>query len=632
MKSAFDFTSTALLGKNFDIDAYVHGKTIPSRDELTTYAIEWVLNNIEERKPPLNRPFYHVPKEHAAAVLALKNALSLGLNEKIAALNTFFASFLNNPYTYEHCLNESEKSSLATCWHISGYYVNFVNISIPIGILDVFWDDTTVSNIISAFMIEKNNQFDSTLAYNAVICDGYSKKNEAEKKTKSEYKKHVILTILLFLLVVPFIVNRLFVGVDWANIPYVSTSSGNIFHAVGYLTEAAYGINRNSIIGFLCVTVAILWFFRVLSIILPFKDEAKMLYTYSRRFSVYKKARKISSCLQELQNSTHAREEFTLANFKQLKHVVIRKSKVNQLPSYICELNKTALSATVKHPARKLPTTKKLAFLLVMAIITTGLHVNLTSDDVINGANNLAKTVTTFVEEVGFHASLKYTVKEPSVLYGTSTRGSVPLYDIRPGDYFRILQSSSDADAPTQIRIFTEYGYINGWVFNAKFVNYTPSNDPSICIAPIALASSSSSDSGNLKSMFDGKSYTRWTAGGDSGGIGEFVDMRLNDAYPIKAFMIQSGNCYSDWLFNVSNRPVTFTLDFYDYNETEKTSTLVESITVHVDNTQSKQYIHFNKSVSSNYVRLTINEVVEGSIYKKACITEFSLYSENSDS
>ncbi len=600
----------------FDITFLLENEKVPSRKTLALAAVKWISEN-------KNR--YTASGAGLNKIAAIENSLQYELPEQADALSKFHADFINNPYICENCITADNVGNKITACEIQCYMVNLPGISIPLGIVKSIWGEQLANKIISEFMLDRNDRFYDALTNNINYGKAYSKSEKNECKLKRELGFNIFLYSITLLLATYFVVTRLFLGVDFSNIGNVVKQSASMIQAAGFLTEVSYGINHNSILCFICLLFAVLWFIRVCCLISPFKHDCARFSLHSKRTALYRKCTDLLDHLAILAHYTHDRIEFINSNAAKIYDAGIEIIYDNPIPKLVTTLNKTSKPADLSPAKSKLPNIWKSMLYLLFAILTVLLSFNITNSSVNDFVNTCAQTTTSYFEGINLFAYNKYTVSENTAIYSKESTDSLKVYNISPGEYFRILGSSSENDDAYLVKIFTEYGYISGWLIDVRLVDYSPTNDSSVFTAPIANAEASSTGAGTVKSMFDGKSYTRWGEGGNNGGVGEYVDMNLENVFDIKTLMIQSGNCYSDWLFTVSNRPIKFTAQFYVGD------VLNESVSFEVANIQSKQYLHLTRPVQATKVRLIIDGVTEGSIYKKAFITELALYGSNQD-
>lgn len=112
--------------------------------------------------------------------------------------------------------------------------------------------------------------------------------------------------------------------------------------------------------------------------------------------------------------------------------------------------------------------------------------------------------------------------------------------------------------------------------------------------------------------MYDGKLDTNWTENALGNGIGEYVTFYFDDTYAIKKMHIYIGSHYSESVYEQNCRPKVITVTFSD-GSTER---------IQLKDSYDKQIIVFSRYYYTDYIKLTIEEVYQGTKHLDAVIAE----------
>ena len=115
----------------------------------------------------------------------------------------------------------------------------------------------------------------------------------------------------------------------------------------------------------------------------------------------------------------------------------------------------------------------------------------------------------------------------------------------------------------------------------------------------------------------DGLLESSWQEGVSGNGEGEYLELYLHGAQPIKYLVLNLGNWRSsDWFYD-NNRPKSLTIQVGDYTTTQE-----------FPDGQIEQCIEFSQPIPASKIRLTINSVYEGRDWQDTCIAEVRAYGE----
>lgn len=119
--------------------------------------------------------------------------------------------------------------------------------------------------------------------------------------------------------------------------------------------------------------------------------------------------------------------------------------------------------------------------------------------------------------------------------------------------------------------------------------------------------------------IIDNKSETAWSEGATGNGIDEWIEIQRDGLVHVSKIVISNGYHVSDDIYNKNARLKRFRLDLsggeYIYYDASKS----KSSDYHI-------YIHFDRPISTDYIKLTILDVYEGNKYEDTCITEIKAY------
>lgn len=151
-----------------------------------------------------------------------------------------------------------------------------------------------------------------------------------------------------------------------------------------------------------------------------------------------------------------------------------------------------------------------------------------------------------------------------------------------------------------------------------------PSGLASCAVAPASNASASSTivQSGYDNSalcLIDGKEETSWQEGVSGNGIGEYADIQYSSSSSIKYLVFKLGNWRDDDYFYGNNRPKTLTLTFDGK----------DSYTAIFPSEKSVYYLEFSSPVTASHLRITIDDVYDGTSWDDTCIAEITAYAQN---
>lgn len=104
---------------------------------------------------------------------------------------------------------------------------------------------------------------------------------------------------------------------------------------------------------------------------------------------------------------------------------------------------------------------------------------------------------------------------------------------------------------------------------------------------------------------------TCWCEGVDGLGIGEYVMFSSNTLQSVSGISIINGYAKDITVYNNNSRVKKLEFEFSDG------TTLIKS----VSDSRNLQNIHFNKTINTKYIKMTILETYSGTLYDDTCIS-----------
>lgn len=115
--------------------------------------------------------------------------------------------------------------------------------------------------------------------------------------------------------------------------------------------------------------------------------------------------------------------------------------------------------------------------------------------------------------------------------------------------------------------------------------------------------------------LFDNDDQTNWQEGVEDSGEGEFLSFAFDQEYQISAMTFRLGNWKSDTYYHGNNRPKTLRLELGDY-----------SWSVTFPDEWQEFGVRFTSPVSSADLKITLEEVYEGTDWDDTAITEVGVW------
>lgn len=612
-KAELDFLPENICSDIFDISSFLSFGDLSDEYQVVKTSAEWIAEN--------KNSYIYSSQSCKNRIKNIIDSLSTNNTESIfLSLKSFTEVFLNNPYIYEMCTDKNILEKKAVSNDIMCYFVKAGNLILPLGALNILKPEI-ILHVIKAFMETRNNMFQDMLLKNKQALQNHLEKNTQIKKSSRKHTLRLLVTFAILIPAILFVAKRLVFGVEWSKISEYTKGASNIINAIGFLTEKSYNINHNSYAGFVCIVISLLWTLIILKLWAPCINGIKTAFANSGKIHTYNECENLKAKTEELISENNLRLNFLQENLSKLDRIEFCPTG-NCFSDIAEKLNTRIKLSEKKASRRKLPKTFTLIILFVMMFSTVKFNENLDNPDFIKTINTYSDKISCYLDNSSLYAAKKYTVTASSHLYALCSQESLILSDIEPGEFFTVTEAAGEDESSKKIKIHTEYGYMEGWLFNPSLLEYTLNENDGYTVVSPKEVTASSTGAGTPLNVCDNKSYTLWGEDGQNGSTGEYLTFNYSEPSLIKLIMIQAGNCYSDHLFTVSSRPVGFSIEFYKNGEMQDVCHIT------LDDTQKKQYIHLNYPVEADSIRFTINEVKEGTLNKNSYVTEITTYSD----
>lgn len=115
--------------------------------------------------------------------------------------------------------------------------------------------------------------------------------------------------------------------------------------------------------------------------------------------------------------------------------------------------------------------------------------------------------------------------------------------------------------------------------------------------------------------LFDNDDQTNWQEGVEDSGEGEFLTFAFDQEYQISAMTFRLGNWKSDTYYHGNNRPKTLKLELGEY-----------SWNVTFPDEWQEFGVRFTSPVSSSDLKITLEEIYEGTDWDDTAITEVGVW------
>lgn len=537
-------------------------------------------------------------------------------------LNEIADSFLNNPYLYDNNMYDNKKNPRITADCIACYLVSYRGTMIPIGIVKIGFGDEITNSVVSSFMSVKSTEFQIILDNEIRDCDKFI----CEKKVFGKRVfGHILRAVMDWLIVcasVFFVFERLIRGVDWSILSSLITEGGSVFHLAGVVTEAAYGVSRNSTLCLLLLILSIIWAFIFIRHIKTVFVETRQAIDYICTYVCLKRCRRLKACLWNLSEQKGTRTNGFDEGGSGIELSTITPSKSNEIVFCSRFLNQIGLRL------RPLNTNAKVCsifwLLVLMLFMMATLQVNKIPDtpETFERYNELVQKISLSADQMTLYADRKYVVTQPAIVYPTAYGGQYAVCELNQGQPFRFVSEETDENKSRKVKFFTEHGFISGWLLDATITEYSPVRDDTLVKKHPNGVEASSTSYGIPTNVCDGTDMSIWVEGADGGGVGEYVDFIYEQAFPVRALVFGNGNCYSQKRYEECGRASEYTVEFYNND------TFVDKIKIALEDVRKTQNIFINKGIFANKVRFVIDGCIAGSKNENACITQLAVYAE----
>lgn len=117
--------------------------------------------------------------------------------------------------------------------------------------------------------------------------------------------------------------------------------------------------------------------------------------------------------------------------------------------------------------------------------------------------------------------------------------------------------------------------------------------------------------------MFDGKDGTDWQEGVEGYGIGESVSFSFGSSHKVRYMGFKLGNWKNDKYYYGNSKPKTITITSGNF-----------SGQITFTGNKEEEWVRLDYLDSTDSMRITIDDVYEGTTWQDTCISEIEIYGE----
>lgn len=132
------------------------------------------------------------------------------------------------------------------------------------------------------------------------------------------------------------------------------------------------------------------------------------------------------------------------------------------------------------------------------------------------------------------------------------------------------------------------------------------------------IESSSNLKGYSAEKIIDQNGNTAWVEGVNGNGEGEWINLISKKKVEVSSIQIRNGYKKSENLYYENNRAKKIKIEFSNG----------DSHIIELEDSDNDQWLYMNSSIKTNYVKLTILEVYEGSKYEDTCISDIIIYTK----
>ena len=585
-------------------------------------AVSWIYKNLKNYK--------FVGKEAKDLKKRIENVGEVKVyNDEVdKILSEFFAMFANNPFCAESGICILQKSYIIGK-NLNCYFVVYKRgVVVPFGALELFVHDNikylrnefvgTTSRFASASQKKANASFE-----------------EMEERFKNIKSIRMASYLRFALGLITFVLSLVYVisciaAIDWVNIAYYSDHAVDIFQALRFAAEEGFNISHNSDLSLTLLGLGVFWLVHLLIRNIKFIKEFKNAQKATKLKSVIKSLKPVLRDMDSVKKTIDDGDEFVNNNFDSFPKIFIKPNFDEK--KFGTRVNKVGANRNIdydKSMSRVLPKTLTLIISTCLIISTLAFGSNCKNNEVYK-AKVMSDARDKQYKEMVYNLSYveSYLTTTDADVYTKAYPESLVIYHLDAGSKCTVLDSDSSEEY-TKISFLCDEGVFEGWISKDALKIYHPKQDKTLYKkAPFSsYASSSLVDDGYVPSnTVDGSLNTVWQEGADGGGAGEWIRYDFDgESTQISSIGIYSGDARSQKHYYNNGRPVEIAIVFYNGGDvvTETLNYVCE------DEVFEMQYINLNKPVEVTSVEIQLVDVVEGTYFSDACISEVEFYCVN---
>lgn len=179
---------------------------------------------------------------------------------------------------------------------------------------------------------------------------------------------------------------------------------------------------------------------------------------------------------------------------------------------------------------------------------------------------------------------------------------------------FRYMTKQSDTECG--LRVVYNSDHADGEAANS-FISQKPIRRERVGNQMIAgVRASSQMESCPVEYAFDGREDTMWTEGVWGNGIGETIEITLNEEHKVNGLTLYNGNRASHDLYEKYGRVKTIGITFSDGSQKQYEV---------ADNFYTSSQVNFINPIQTDTLKIEILEVYEGTTYQNTCIADMAI-------
>jgi len=498
---------------------------------------------------------------------------------------------------------------------------------VPTGVLKEFINDNCLKSILKEFLQDCLNKYGVYVSDDLELCTEYYEiVGKDNGKNVAFYAIKSLLYFGVLAISALYILKWFILGVDWINCKSIISESNGFFQTIGFLTEKGYGINHNCILNTVILFLSVVWTLVLLCTVRPFIKCIRNSVRYVKNVLCYIRVKYISDKLKfGKTEGVEFCKDFEAASVGRCiaSTVAMRKNpKLFRNAQWVQHRIQEIVADGGTINSYEYRTGRKIKAAIVLLILAIGTaYFSSASSDVafVDKVNVHMSKISRIIDERRVYAEKEYYVRNNTFVYTKPEENSLVLYQLTPEQSYYITKEATEEVNMVEIRFFTEYGYLSGWIKNQPSIAYYAEYDKNVENITPAEIKASREEYGNVNNLCDNNRFTSWGINCNNGDIGEYVELVFTEPTEIDVFMIQTGNKY----FGINCRPIEYNVEFLNDEK------IVNTISVTLDDSWDRQAFKINKSILADKVRFVITDVVKGTLSNNMYIAELAVYQKN---